>query len=142
MATYFEEPCSQCNKSHWIQNKTKHLCGDCVYENNHDGKSRFEVLREKQALKPYKVSTIKRKPLKTKLRKPTGEGKLFLEIWEEREHICSNPKCKVDLGEEPLVYFFSHDKSKGADASQRLNKEQISLLCWPCHFEKEFGMKF
>ncbi len=36
----------ECN-SHYIQNKKHHLCSDCVFKKNHNGKSRNEVMNEK-----------------------------------------------------------------------------------------------
>lgn len=126
-------PCRQCNKSYYIQNKTKHLCSECVYKNNHNGKSRYEVQREKQRNTP-----IKKNPIKYR-RKKTGEKELFLAIWEERKHICNT--CGRYLGEEPLVHYFSHIKSKGSHPELRLDKDNIELLCFDCHFDHEFNSK-
>lgn len=119
------EICSQCNKLTFIQNRKKVLCGDCVFKNNHGGKSQIEVYRERE---------FNRK--KKQVFKKTGERDLFLEIWEERPHICTN--CKEELGREPRTYMFSHIKSKGSDSSKRLSKDNIELLCFDCHFAYEF----
>ena len=72
-------------------------------------------------------------------RKATGEKKLFLEIWEESEHICTN--CKIELGYEPRVHYFSHIKSKGAHPELRLDKDNIQLLCMDCHYAYDFQGK-
>lgn len=71
-----------------------------------------------------------------KKRKTTGEKKLFLEIWEERPHFCV--KCGLFLGSEPKVFYFSHIKSKGAHPELRLDKKNIELLCYDCHYAWEF----
>jgi len=65
-------------------------------------------------------------------RKPTGEKKIFKEIWEEREHRCIN--CLCHLGDEARVHYFSHIKSKGAYPELRLDKNNIQLLCMECHY--------
>lgn len=88
-----------------------------------------------------KLKAGKKKPVKKKIvnRKKTGESALFKEIWEEREHICIN--CKVYLGEEPIVHFFSHRKGKGANPELRLDKDNIDLLCRDCHYARDFQGK-
>lgn len=79
-------------------------------------------------------------PIKYKKpRKPTGEKEIFKQIWEEREHICIN--CKVYLGEEPIVHFFSHAKGKGAHPELRLDKGNIDILCRDCHYARDFQGK-
>lgn len=130
-----KKECNRCHKEKIIQNKTKGLCGDCVYELNHNGKSRFEVAIEKQKSKSIKSYIIKRKSSKPYIRKSTGEKELFLEIWQEREHVCVN--CKCYLGEEPKVHFFAHKTSKGADVTKRLDKNNIELNCFDCHFARD-----
>lgn len=80
----------------------------------------------------------RRSPIKRK-RKATGEKDLFLEIWNERPHICSNKNCQKYLGEEPLAYYFAHIKSKGAYPELRLEKSNLALLCWRCHQAFDFG---
>lgn len=62
---------------------------------------------------------------------PTGEKALFLEIWDERSHVCSC--CSAALGEEPKPIFFSHLLSKGAYPAFRLLKRNIWLKCEECH---------
>lgn len=116
--------CKDCNQFAPIQNKTKQLCKECVYKRNHNGKSRNEVALEK------------RKTKSRKSKKVTGEKKIFIEIWEERDHICTN--CGKSLGEEPFAQYFSHIKSKGSDSVNKLNKDNIRLLCFECHFLCDF----
>ena len=74
-----------------------------------------------------------------KKRKITGERDMFIEIWNEREHICEN--CNQELSYEPRVHYFSHIKSKGAHPSLRLEKSNIQLLCMDCHYAYDFQGK-
>lgn len=75
----------------------------------------------------------KNKPKK----EPTGEAKMFEEIWEERPHICT--ECNKPLGDEPRVHYFSHIKPKGKYPELRLKKTNIDILCFDCHYERDFG---
>lgn len=110
--------CSSCGKETLIQNKFKNLCKDCVYKRNHNGKSQGEVLSTKKISNAYKL-------------KKTGEKAMFLEIWYEKEHVCEN--CKLYLGEVPKAYMFAHIIPKSVMKEGRLDKSNISLLCWDCH---------
>lgn len=74
--------------------------------------------------------------MKTK-RKKTGEWDLFLEIWNERKHVCVN--CGKQLGLRPQPIFFSHILTKGSHPSLRLNKNNIELLCAEDHMKWETG---
>jgi len=63
----------------------------------------------------------------------SGKGKMFLEIWKERLHICEN--CKEDLGKEPLAHFFSHISK---DKKLSLDKDNLQILCRDCHYAYDF----
>ena len=45
------------------------------------------------------------------MKKKNSQKQMFFEIWNEREHVCTN--CKRHLGNEPLAQYFSHIKPKG-----------------------------
>lgn len=124
-----EEPCRGCGKSNYIQNKTHHLCQDCVYKKNHGGKSQFEVYSERQRAKKVVI-------------KSTGERKVHLEIWDERPHFCQhcgvNLERFVDSKGRPIPHLFSHIKSKGSRPDLRLEKSNFELLCPDCHHRYEF----
>lgn len=64
---------------------------------------------------------------------------LFLEIWKERPHLCS--ECGKRLGEDPLPIFFSHIKSRGAHPELKMDKNNIELLCSACHRWRDFHEK-
>jgi hypothetical protein len=113
--------CKQCNHEKIITN-SKGVCIDCVFMNNHDGKTKQQVYKERS---------------KPKKHKKTGELDLFVEIWNERPHYCV--KCSKWLGSYLKPIFFSHTKSKGAYPELRLVKTNIELLCVDCHWIYEFG---
>jgi len=123
---YLIDICKNCGIKTYIENKAKKLCKRCNFKRRHNGKDKYQVDKEKCKKKTIKI-------------KNTGEKKLFLEIWEEREHICSNPNCKKFLGEEPLAQFFSHRKPKSTHPELRLDKNNVYLKCFECHFEEETG---
>ena len=67
------------------------------------------------------------------------EKQMFYEIWQEREHRCTN--CKCHLGNEARAHYFSHIKSKGAYPELKYNKDNIQLLCYDCHYAYDFQGK-
>lgn len=69
----------------------------------------------------------------------TGELKLFLEIWDERNHYCTS--CDKYLGEIPNICYFSHIIKKSQRRDLRLVKENVMLECFKCHQIWEFGTK-
>ena len=131
--------CKGCGKNTIIQNKVKFFCRDCVYKANHEGKSQAQVQQERKAEKEL----IKTTPIKCKRyiykKRNTGERQIFLEIWKERPHLCEN--CGSNLGETPRNYMFSHIKAKSICPSLRLDKSNIRLLCWDCHYALDFRGK-
>ena len=117
----YKAHCKQCDCEKIITN-SKGICPDCVFMNNHNGKTRQQVYRERS---------------KPKKHKKTGELAMFTEIWSERSHYCV--KCFKWLGNDLKPIFFSHIKSKGAYPELRLDKSNIELLCANCHHVYEFG---
>ena len=71
-------------------------------------------------------------------RKTTGELAMFKEIFEEREKRCTH--CM-----KGLPYFnvshFAHIKSKGKYPELRLDKSNIRILCFECHFAYDHQTK-
>lgn len=136
--------CKQCKENcdkYGVEPKEKEIYakGLCFYHYQIDcaEKSRRKAF-EKYIFPASKLKSGKKKPVK-KFKKPTGEASLFKQIWEEREHICIN--CKVYLGDEPIVHYFSHRKGKGANPELRLDKDNIDLLCRDCHYARDFQGK-
>ena len=64
---------------------------------------------------------------------------LFLEIWEERDHICE--ECGADLGDVAIAHFFSHIHSKQVYPEIKYEKDNIQLLCYDHHYQYDFGGK-
>jgi len=61
----------------------------------------------------------------------TWEKKVFWEIWQERKHQCF--MCWKHI-KEPLAWCFAHICWKWSYPKQRLNKENIALVCsLDCH---------
>lgn len=71
-------------------------------------------------------------------RKTTGELAMFKEIFEEREKECTH--CL-----KGLPYFnvshFAHIKAKGKHPELRLDKNNIRILCFDCHFAYDHQTK-
>lgn len=128
--------CKKCGNDKPINSKG--FCPDCVYFNNH-GETKFESRIRKKKEDRRSIKPIKRKSVKQKSRKSSGELDLFVEIWNERPHYCSNQNCRKFLGHDMNIQFFSHRKSKGAYPELRLCKNNIDLLCCECHYVYEFG---
>lgn len=78
----------------------------------------------------------KKKGIKKKYPKKSGEAEVFKIIWEEREHICNN--CLMPLGDEMRAHYFSHNRSKKVYSEGRLDKNCITILCFICHHCKDF----
>lgn len=108
--------CVKCQKETLLENR-KH--GLCPIHN-----------RERTQSQGAKMGLKRQAPLKTR-RKATGEAELFMALWAVRPHYCEN--CRVFLGNEPRVHYFSHIKGKGAHPELRLKPENIQLLCVKCH---------
>lgn len=109
----------------WIVNKSKNLCD---YHN-----------------KTKKVpgdTTKRRTTLKKHFRKPTGEGELFKQIWDELE-----PEQRVSFvtgfplpdQHEMRSYYFSHVLSKGSRPDLRLVQKNIVLMTLKEHQLWETG---
>lgn len=110
--------CKNCNKEQFIWSKG--YCKPCAFKM----KTSVCKIKKKYNFKP---------------RKATGEKVMFLEIWEDRDHICIN--CNVFLGTEPNVSFFAHILAKGKHPQLRLVKTNIMLLCVDCHFAYDHQTK-
>lgn len=70
-------------------------------------------------------------------RKSTGEKEVFMEIWNERPHICEH--CNAPLQNPPLASYFSHNKPKSTHPELRLEKTNINLHCEDCHYVRDNG---
>ena len=131
--------CKQCNLEKQIQNKTRTLCADCVYKNNHDGKSKQEVYSSKASLKPIKSYVFKRStPIKQQTKKEGSikkelsivKNKIRQDALQNDEYYCKG--CGVTGALD-----CSHILSVGQFKELELDEENINLFCRTCHMNWE-----
>lgn len=157
--------CLQCKQQKPIN--SRQICPDCIYSNNHQGKSKQEVLLEKQKtsqkpIKNFELSrntSLRNKPLKhsKKRIKQSNKSKekkdemirkdeeLYEYIFNTRPPYCE--ECGTRLpdefrDEEGRVIMrsqYSHMLSKGAWQIYRHEKWNMQRLCFTCHQVYEFG---
>lgn len=70
---------------------------------------------------------------KLRIQQGWGEWPLFLLIWEEREHNC---ECCGKRLYTPRPHNFDHLKPKSGWEEYRLDKTNIKITCFPCHYMK------
>lgn len=68
-----------------------------------------------------------------KVKQSNSQKELFIEIWEEREHV-SELSGKY-LGDEMNAWFFAHILSKGSNPQLKYNKENIMLVTQEEHWQ-------
>lgn len=73
------------------------------------------------------------KKKKQRIKEWWSEVELFKEIWNERKKECEN--CKRELI-QARVHNFDHIIPKSRWEEFRLDKSNIKLICFKCHFEK------
>lgn len=158
-----DKPCQCGNK--YVINKTYNLCDACNYKRLHDGKTRFEVAREKESTKVRKVYQIKRIPLKrakiSLKRSPVRstqrtkekraevlrkDRELYLYIFNTKPNECEEcgamlPDVFESEGGIIAIYQYSHILSKGHEPKLRHCKLNVQKLCLQCHQIWEFGNK-
>jgi hypothetical protein len=62
---------------------------------------------------------------------------LFMEIWNERNHICV--ECWRILN-TPKAHNFAHIKSKWSRIDLKYDKDNIEIKCFKCHFKQDHGL--
>jgi len=71
-------------------------------------------------------------------RKPTGELEFFKKIWQEKtKWFCQN--CNKPLSKDLSVSYMSHIIPKSKEPKLRLDRNNIKVICAPCHSTWEFG---
>ena len=70
-------------------------------------------------------------------RKSKWQKELFLEIWNERPHICR--KCWKYI-QEPKSHNFEHIKPKWLYPELKFDKSNIEILCFNCHYTETTGL--
>ena len=95
-----------------------------------------DIPKKEKILKPIpKISEKKKKRLKEEW----SESAIFMEIWGEREHKCE--ECGK-LIQNPKPHHFDHVKWKWMNKDKRLDKSNIQILCFGCHFEKTTWLSY
>lgn len=103
-----------------------------------------QYLRADKKQKPLartalKTSTAKgRKAKKEKADKFPADREFYLEIWEEREHVCFS--SGEYLGSEPLTLYFHHCLPKKQYPQYRYCKWNIVILSWSEHTKADNGL--
>lgn len=110
----------------------KGVCSVCLEESPAGilPPERFLVNKSKK-LCCYHNTKLKAKPLKKKFPKPSGEAKLFKEIWdalEPEQRVSYVTKLPLPDQHEMRTFYFSHILSKGSYPELRLFKENIVLM--------------
>lgn len=134
--------CKDCWKPRWHNNPLISRCKECTYK--------------KQAEKPIKIYTLKQtkpklvwKKRKARIKDKWSEYKIYIEIWQERKHICDNCWKTIKFFHTSC---FAHKLNKRDNPELRYKKDNIALVHWiweqkndkwetyNCH--KEFDLKF
>ena len=143
----------KCNRFTYVNSKG--LCKDCVFENNHGGKNKFEVYKERKSLriridKPKTSIYIKennKRAREAKNNQIEADKAVYREVFELRHPFCE--ECDAPLptifedsnGKIVANYRFSHILGKGAHAKYRHESWNFNLLCFDCHQTWDFGDK-
>lgn len=87
---------------------------------------------KKNAMSPKKRSSFTRKNLKYDTFLIKQDRELYMEIWNERLHVCYS--CGTSII-EPKTYNFHHLLEKGKERYKHLRheKDNIMILCANCH---------
>lgn len=118
--------CKVCKKPIDHNNPLISKCKECTYKKSLSNKKQTRI-------KP--ISDKRKKRLKNWW----SEKELFKEIWEERPHICVD--CWKVL-KEAKAHNFAHIKSKWKYPELRLDKNNIQIKCFRCHFKQDHWMDY
>ena len=146
-----------CSCGNYSSLNSKGLCPECVFKNNHGGRSKSEVYQERDRGKPKKVYTLKRSVLKRGKLKTTQKSidnkkiqreldeKTYEEVFNSNPNICEecgrqlNDEFRDEEGNIIMRSRFSHILSKGAYPEHRNESWNFNSLCNDCHYRWEFG---
>jgi hypothetical protein len=112
------------------------LCKDCWKPRDHENAlisrcKACQYLKSEKNVKQTRIKTVSNK--KRERLKNWWEKKIFIEIWNEREHNCEICNKKIL---EAQTFCFAHKCPKWTYPEHRLKKENISLVCSiKCHWE-------
>jgi 5-methylcytosine-specific restriction endonuclease McrA len=100
-----------------------------------DWKKSIKPTIKKEPVKPKKPIPKISKKKKKRLKETGGEKAIFLEVWNERCHNCE--VCGKAL-KELKAHTIDHKIPKSRGEKYRLDKNNLQILCFPCHYEKSF----
>lgn len=124
--------CKKCkckvNKEDLVIKWINYFCSTFCYVDYIDNqKETKKPIAQRKAIN--KISLKK----KQRIKEWWSEVQLFKEIWNERKKECEN--CKRELT-QARVHNFDHIIPKSRWEEFRLDKSNIKLICFKCHFEK------
>lgn len=123
--------CKLCLKEKYIYSFGR--CQRCTTLDNIKNKSN-KVKTPTKSAKP-KVSKFPLNDENIK-EKDTRQYDMFIEIWNEREHISElSGKTLVGPEHKMFTWQFEHILGKGAYPKFKLNKANIMLMTWQEHFD-------
>ena len=92
-----------------------------------------EKVKRIDTAKPKKPIPKISEKKKKRLKETGGEKAIFLEVWNERPHNCE--VCGKAL-KELKAHTIDHKIPKSRGEKYRLDKSNLQILCFPCHFQK------
>lgn len=128
------EVCKQCGDNKPVAN-SRGICIDCVYKNNHNGMSRYEVsFSKKKKTNDNRSNMLKRDKL------------FYLLCFRNKKQICEEcgkklPPVFEDENGIVAIYRYSHILPKSTYPRLRHNLDNINILCFDCHYRWDFGDK-
>lgn len=149
-----------CQECHYKKSlNSRNLCSDCVYKENHEGKSKFEVqkdrLKDKGNLPNKVIYTLSKSPFKgARIAKNSINKDIILkdeEVYEKvffsKSNFCE--ECGKELpnvfrdneGKIICRFQYSHILGKGAFPEFRHSVWNFNRLCFECHQIWDFGDK-
>lgn len=128
-------------------NKKYNLCGDCVFEKNHDGKTRAQVYGERLAVKreakepspKYWKSKKPPKPIKQQTKKEGAIKSALSELKTEidMDNVLDGTYYCKGCGKSHVGLDKSHILSVKQRKDLELLKQNMQLLCRSCHMDWE-----
>lgn len=100
------------------------------------------IVNKSKNLCQYHNKKRKAKPIKKKFPKPSGEGALFKQIWDDHEpeeRVSFVTKLPLPDQHEMRTYYFSHILTKGSYPELRLNRDNIQFMTLKEHHDWEFA---
>jgi len=143
--------CIQCDRFTYVNSKM--LCSDCVFKNNHDGKTRVQVYNERKVLKIRgfnkglnKYIKGKRKGVENKISDTRNKDReVYYQVFLSKPPFCEEcgkrlpDEFEDDDGKIIYVHQYSHIISKGSDQRLRHDVRNFNRLCHEHHHQWEFG---